>query len=265
MLDPEMLEAIVLGAVQGIAEFLPISSSGHLIILQVPLSHLLGTDTEGSRLLRLSIALHFGTLLSILTVYRHELRTILRRTRLCVAIVVATIPAGVVGLIFKDWIEHNLQTPLVAGLGLAVTAVLLTVGQRAGTERITHDELNWVQALVIGLFQAVAITPGISRSGSTISGGLLVGLQRDSAAAFSFLIAIPIIGGAALLESLDTIQESLPPESLWPLCVGMIISYVTGLLALRGLLSLIQRNRLYWFAWYCALASAVTLGWQFAS
>ena len=259
----EYLEAIILGVVQGIAEFLPISSSGHLVILREPLGRLLGVQTTDlDKNLQLNVALHLGTLFSILAIYRAELRKLTRQPRLCLAIVVATIPIVIVGFTLKDRFEVVFGDPLVAGCGLLLTAGLLVVGQKMGRGDRSLEGMPMRQALVIGLFQAVAIVPGISRSGSTIAGGLLTGLRRDSAAMFSFFIAIPAISGAAVLIGKDIWQGQGGGNALPVLAVGALTSFVVGFFSLRWLLRLISQRKLHWFACYCALVAVVTILWQ---
>ncbi len=266
MPSSELIQAVVLGIVQGIAEFLPISSSGHLVILQQPLEELLGVQSNAAGRLSLNVALHFGTLASILVVYRSELLRLLREPRTIVPIVAATIPIVIVGFTLKGWIEEHLQTPIVAACGLFITAALLLLGQKL--ER-AEGSVSWgtiLSAVVIGLFQAVALVPGISRSGSTIAGGLLVGLRRDSAATFSFLIAIPAILGASVLTAAEAWSQGdtvgLSPAAI---ACGIAVSFVVGLLALRVLLRLVSQRKLHWFALYCVLMGALTIVWQMNS
>ncbi len=302
--ESAIVKAILLGVVQGIAEFLPISSSGHLVIFGELINRAFGHQASDAENLHFNVALHFGTLLSILVVYRNEVLGLFRMPRLCAAIVVATIPAAVVGLSFKDELESAFSTPLLAGCCLLVTAALLAVGQRFGGNAKPLDEITQADALAVGLFQAVALLPGVSRSGSTISGGLLRGLRRESAAAFSFLIAIPVIGGATLLTAKDVWKASHDRETVaaastlsarvdaadgeqtsvdapgpssngtgatqadgadpLALAVGAVVSFFVGVLSLRWLMRLISQRRLHWFAWYCAAAGISTIVWQLA-
>lgn len=262
----ELIQAIILGIVQGVAEFLPISSSGHLVILQQPLERWLGSESEGADRLTLNVALHFGTLMSIVVVYRSDLLRLLREPRDIVPIVVATVPIVIVGFTLKDWIEEHLQTPLVAACGLFVTAALLVLGQRLEREDGSHDRVTLLAAVVIGVFQAVAIVPGISRSGSTIAGGLLVGLRRGTAATFSFLIAVPAILGATVLTAADAwSQRGSAGLSAGAIGVGIVVSFVVGLLSLGILLRLISRRKLHWFAVYCVAVGIATVVWQTVS
>lgn len=253
----------LLAMLQGVAEFLPISSSGHLVIGKSLLGQIWPEVLSERGGIQLEVALHVGTLGSILVVFFKDLWNLRRDWRLVLLVVIASVPAGVIGLTLKDRLEILFQTPLVAGCGLLVTAGLLLIGQRWTTERYTSHDLPIWGALVVGCFQAVAILPGISRSGSTIAGGLLVGMQRTSAATFSFLMAVVAIGGAAVLEAKDLILdgESLayPPETL---ALGIAISFITGIVALKVLMRVLQGRRLHWFAYYCFAVGTATIVWQ---
>lgn len=272
----KLLQAILLGVVQGIGEFLPISSSGHLVVITELLKRYFGVavaeDTTA-----MVIALHVGTLFSILVVYRHELITIWRRPRLVLLVILGTIPAAVVGLTLKSKLEATFHSPLLVGCGWLLTAITLTISQRLERGTKSVDTLHPWSALVIGMFQMLSVViRGFSRSGSTISGGLLCGLKRESAAEFSFLLAIPAIGGAALVESRHALMSLLrgtpvsdPTKSIAagdvvPMLVGTLVSFVVGVLVLKVLLRLISRGKLYWFAIYCAVIGVTTIIWQIA-
>jgi undecaprenyl-diphosphatase len=262
----EYIEAVVLGAVQGVAEFLPISSSGHLVILGELIQRLSGREVDPESNLRMNVALHVGTLMSILWVYRRDLWELRKRPKVVLAIIVATLPLVVIGLSpLKDLLTQGFDTPLIAGCCLLVTAGLLASAHRWETNARPLEDMTPLRAGVIGLFQAVALFPGISRSGSTISGGLLLGFRRDVAANFSFFIAIPAIAGAAVLLLKDALTETQPAATgyAWgPILLGTLVSFLVGLLALRWLLKLISMRRLHWFAWYCAAVGTLTILWQ---
>lgn len=259
-----LIYAVILGAVQGVAEFLPISSSGHLVIVGELLTSLSGRGLpEWLQGMTMNVALHFGTLLSIATIYFRDLLGLLRQVRVLLLIVISSVPAGVAGLLFKDQLDALFQNALAAGFCLLVTAgVLLTAKRLQGVNR-NLSELSMGAALTIGLFQAVAILPGISRAGSTVGAGLMCGLRPQDAAKFSFFLAVPAIGGASLLELLDLLKhgESTAPEFL-PMVAGMAVSYVVGVFSLRSLIRLLAADRLHWFAWYCGTVGVLTIVWQ---
>lgn len=248
-------ETIFLGIVQGIAEFLPISSSGHLTILQ----ELMGRELET---VELNVALHLGTLLSILVVFRDDLLALRRQPRLCLAIIVATLPLLPVGLFLKDWLEATFQSTVWAGVCLCVTAVLLSTYRRAEWSNRELEAIRMRDALVVGIGQAFAPLPGISRSGVTIFGGLLTGLSRQAAAKFSFLIAIPAIAGATVLYAKDLLEGSSSDTGALPVIAGAAVACAVGVVALRWLLRLVQARQMWPFAVYCAIVGVTTIVWQ---
>ncbi|MFO0919043.1 MAG: undecaprenyl-diphosphate phosphatase [Planctomycetaceae bacterium] len=259
----ETLYVLVLAVLQGIAEFLPISSSGHLVIGKSLLSEFWPDAVSTSGGMQLEVALHAGTLGSILLVFAKDLWQLRRDWRLCLLIILASIPAGVVGITLKKSLEPMFESPLVAGCGLLVTAIFLLLGQKLASGKYTERDQPWATAFVVGCFQAIALVPGISRSGSTIAGGLLTGLQRIAAAKFSFLMAIPAIGGATLLEAKDLLIDGTPlAYGLGSLTLGIIVSFVVGIAALRLLLLVVARGQLHWFAYYCLTAGMLTILWQ---
>jgi undecaprenyl-diphosphatase len=262
MAGEDYLEAVLLGIVQGVAEFLPVSSSGHLVIAGELVQRFTGRTVDPESNLQMTVALHLGTLLSILVVYRRDLPAVLRNSRLCALIVLATVPVGIVGLLLKDAIEQHLLNPLAAGVCLFVTAAMLALAERTAGGEATIHQMTTRQAGIIGLFQAVAILPGVSRSGSTISAGLLTGLKPEDAARFSFLIAIPAIGGAVVLTTKHMLEGKGGDNPPAVLLAGAAVAFLVGWVSLRALIGLIRRRRLRWFAWYCALAGAATVAWQ---
>lgn len=264
----DYLHAIILAVVQGIAEFLPISSSGHLVISDALLQQTMGTalPAQMTDSATMGIALHFGTLMSILVVYRKELIEVLQDKHTLAMIVVATIPVGVVGLLLKDYIDEAFHSPLVAGCALLATAVFLLAGRKLQTQTPTADKVGLGTAVAVGLFQAVAIVPGISRSGSTIAAGMACGMKREDAARFSFLIAIPAIGGASVLELKDFVTgEATFSGSPWPVLIGVVVSFGVGVLALRWLIRMVVADRLHLFAFYCLVVGLATIIWQLSS
>ncbi|MBX3443264.1 MAG: undecaprenyl-diphosphate phosphatase [Planctomyces sp.] len=245
-------QAALLGFIQGATEFLPVSSSGHLVLVQ----HALGLESEN---VTFNVALHAGTLLSILVAFRHDLLAILGNRRLLTAMVVATLPVIPVGLFGKTLIEETLNTPVAAAVGLMITATLLFLSPKVDHGDRGLDDIRLRDALTVGLFQAVAPAPGISRSGSTIFGGLLSGLTREAAAKFAFLIAIPALGGALVLYSRKLLKgdsESMPPG---PMLLGTLIAFVVGLAAIKVMIRLVIRRKLRGFAWYCLFVGVAVL------
>jgi undecaprenyl-diphosphatase len=247
------LEAILLGVVQGITEFLPISSDGHLLIVE----HWLGRKVDN---VPINVALHAGTLLSIIVVFYRDLVATLRKPQLMIAIVVATLPLIPFGLFFKRIVDETLNSLPAAGVGLLITSAFLFLATRVREGTRTLDEVTAWDGLVVGLFQLLAPAPGVSRSGSTILGGLLRGLTREAAARFSFLIAVPAITGALVLYSRKLLKgnggEAL---ALGPLAAGAVVSFVVGIVAIKVLMAVVVRRQLAGFAWYCLLLGSAVL------
>lgn len=258
MFDLETARAILLGVVQGITEFLPISSDGHLALLQSGLNQWFGTTGAGNTL-ELVLALHVGTLVSIILVYWKDLIQLPRQPWLCGLLILATIPAGLVGLLLKETFEQTFNSPLVAGIGFLVTAAVLLAGQWSERPRIREHELSLWQAFWIGCCQTLALLPGISRSGTTIAAGLSTGMERSASARFSFLMAVPVIGGATLLMVKDVIEQGHTSHSLSALVAGAITAGVVGYFALTWLLRMVTQRRLHWFAYYCLTLGIATI------
>lgn len=195
----DFLLVVALGAIQGVTEFLPISSDGHLAVAEALYEALVGQQIPNA--LGLNIVLHAGTLAAILVVYREKLWRLLGQDRRVIGLLfVGTLPAVIVGLPLHRWGGDWLTNPLLTGLMLPLTGLLLLWGARQPLGDLEYPDMGYQRALVIGLFQAVAILPGISRSGTTISAALALGLKREAAATFSFLLAVPAVAGACLLE-----------------------------------------------------------------
>ena len=258
------VQALVLGAVQGATEFLPISSSGHLVL--VPWA--LGWDKPG---LVFDTTVHLGTLVAVLAYFYRDLWSIfiawLRsfrppdsgndQARLAWLILIGTLPAVVLGYLLQDFFESLFGRPLWVALLLIVTAFLLAVAERMGKRQRPLRSLKWRDALTIGLAQACAIAPGISRSGATISGGLLRGMKREDAARFSFLLSTPIIFGTGLLQLKDVVSASAPPGQWAILALGFGASAITGYLFIHWLMKHLQEHSLYPFAIYCACVGII--------
>jgi undecaprenyl-diphosphatase len=261
----ELLKAIILGVIQGATEFLPVSSSGHLVLG----SHLLDFRAQG---IVFDVMLHIGTLLSVLVVFRKELIEMARapvrwlggwssesqRMYLLwdVYVVVATIPAVIVGLFFKDNIELLFTSEFLVCLMLIVTGLMM-IASRHLNDR--GNRINGARSFLIGCGQALAIVPGISRSGTTIFVGMLLGVNRETVAKFSFIMSIPAILGAAVLNLGDVVRNPPSPDETAVLISGTLASALTGYLAIKLLLDIIRRNRLQWFGYYCLAVAAAGL------
>ncbi|MFA6715029.1 MAG: undecaprenyl-diphosphate phosphatase [Victivallaceae bacterium] len=252
---------IFMAAVQGVAEFLPVSSSGHLAVL----GRLFGFDAETNA--ALNIVLHAGTLLAILIYYFKELLAIMQKYDLSLVgkLAIATVPVGISGLTVKllGWDESIFNNLFVPGVGFLITATLLLWSRKPETAE-NIDELSCGKSFLIGLVQAVAVLPGVSRSGSTIAAGLKCGLKGEDAARFSFLLAIPAIGGVAfvkLLLLLKNADSTLHSLGISYLIVGFIVSSLVGYFSLCLLLRLLKRGDFRYFAWYLYVLGLATLIW----
>jgi undecaprenyl-diphosphatase len=271
------ISAFFLGLLQGITEFLPVSSSGHLVLAQ----HFLNFREQS---LLFDVWLHFGTLLAILVVlYRpvlrlldgiwkwvtsdplHPFRLMNRpegqNTYLLWVVLVATIPTAVIGFTFKDTFEHLFEGNLVLlGMAFLFTALLLFMTRfRKGDKAVRGIHITYLQAFSVGIIQGIAIIPGVSRSGSTIALALLLGLSRKEAGEFSFLIVIPAILGAMLLETLHSTAALRDPHFLGPAFMGMLVAFGVGILTLKALLHIVNRGSLYRFSYYCLCLGALSL------
>lgn len=265
MTDQKTWEAIWLGIVQGITEFLPISSDGHLAVVHA----LFRTQSEanpGDDPVELFMVLHLGTLFSILTVYWREVLELRKQFRLCLLIVCATIPVVVIALPLKDFFDATLQSPLAAGIGFLITALFLFAAERLETQKYPLQELKVWQAFVIGICQTLAPLPGVSRSGTTIGSALVLGMQRPAATTFSFLIAIPAVGGACILMLKDLAKDLLAGHShsggAMPLVIGGITSYIVGWVCLKWMIRIVNRGKLHWFVLYLVIVGFATITWQ---
>ena len=246
-------EAAILGALQGATEFLPVSSSGHLVVAQ----QLLGWQAENSMILAFDIALHVGTLISVVAVFWRDIVQMLtgRNWRLVGLLVLATIPAVIVGFTLKDWFEGLFASLLTVGVAWIITGSILLLTKFV--KKSDNREVSWFKSLLIGCAQAVAIIPGISRSGSTIAAGLFLKVDKREAAKFAFLMSVPAILGGAVLDVKDL--AGFPTESVLALVVGVISAALVGYLCIKWLLNIISKGRLWWFGVYCLLAGVLTL------
>lgn len=261
----DWLQALWLGIIQGLTEYLPVSSSGHLTIA----SHLFGIEGEES--LAFTVAVHVATVLSTLVILWKEIAWIFRgifrfqyndETRYVANIVVSMIPVGIVGVFFKDKVEEVFGSGLViVGAMLIVTALLLTFSYYAKPR--AKENISIKDAFIIGLAQAVAVLPGLSRSGSTIATGLLLGNNKARLAQFSFLMVIPPILGEALLDTMKMVKHGtaavMGDISLGVLAVGFIAAFVSGCVACKWMINIVKRGKLVYFAIYCAIVGVITL------
>lgn len=265
-------QALILGLVQGLTEFLPVSSSGHLIIFQ----HLTGTDVNPDSFLGFTVLVHFATVCSTLVVFWAAIWKLLKglfrfryndETDYVAKILVSMIPVMVVGLFFKDAVEDLFGEGLiVVGCCLLVTALLLWLSDLFGSRKGAKEHRNGIsfaQAFTVGIGQACAVAPGLSRSGTTIATGLLTGVRRDVMAQFSFLMVLVPIVGEQLLSVLKSLHGGDPlfgPEvSALSLALGFVAAFLSGLFACRAMVALVRRAKLYWFSIYCVLAAVLCL------
>lgn len=261
--------AILLGIVQGITEFLPVSSSAHLILARA----FFGWETPPELGLAFDVALHLGTLAAILTYFRAEIAAMLQAApaaltiaptesgRLLQLIAVGTLPIVMVGLVMSDSVEHALRQPTVAAAALVVGAVAMLVAERLGPRTRAEATLGWVDVVLIGCAQAAALIPGMSRSGSTIAMGMFLGVRRDAAARFTFLLAIPATLAAAAKEALELAAMRITSEVVVMFVVGMVVSAVVGYLTIKYFLRFLAGNKLDVFAVYRLALAAATVVW----
>ncbi|MGB0918682.1 MAG: undecaprenyl-diphosphate phosphatase [Flavobacteriales bacterium] len=258
-------EALILGIIQGLTEFLPVSSSGHLELGKV----LLGDDSLPEESLLFTVVVHAATALSTIVIFRNDILEILKglfqfkwneEAQFSVKVVISMMPAAIVGVLFNDQIEALFSRQiLLVGAMLIFTGLLLFLADRA---KKTDKKVGFVNALIIGLSQAVAILPGISRSGATISTSVLLGIDREKAARFSFLMVVPLILGKMAKDLMDG-NISSETTDLMPLAVGFTAAFVAGLFACTWMISLVKKSQLRYFSYYCFVvgigAIAVTL------
>ncbi|MDG1873087.1 MAG: undecaprenyl-diphosphate phosphatase [Mariniblastus sp.] len=258
----EILKSIVLGVVQGLTEFLPVSSSGHLEIAK----YLMNDQTVGQQSMLMTVVLHFATALSTIVVFKKEVFDILRgliqfKTNehfwFCIKIIISMIPAALVGVLWESEIEALFdQQLLLVGLMLILTAVLLLMADRA---KSTEKPVSMLDSILIGISQAVAILPGVSRSGATISTSVLLGVDREKAARFSFLMVVPLIFGKIGKDIFDAISTNEPFANLnqqVPLFAGFVAAFITGVFACTWMIKLVKASKLSYFSIYCFVVAA---------
>lgn len=261
-------QAFILGITQGLTEFIPVSSTAHLLIVQ----KLLGVSADNFTFSFL-VMVQLGTLLSLIIFYWQDLFSIAKATlnfcestderNLGVYIIIATIPALLAGYFLKDLVQSLFATPLFeASIRLLTAALLLALAEWLGRQTRRLNAMNWRDALVIGLFQIIAVFPGASRSGITISGGMLRGLDRPSAARFAFLMSVPVMLAAGGYQMLDVIKLPDLGHFLPLLIVGLVTAALVGWFAIKWLIAYLSKNSLYIFSAYCALVGLAVLAVQ---
>ena len=258
-------EAVILGLVQGLAEFLPISSSGHLALLQ----QFFGIDE--TKVLLFAVMLHVGTLISVFIVYWKDIWELIVELcltikdlctgkglrlderpvrKLGVLIIIATIPTGIIGVLGGDFFDSLYTSIVPIGVGLIITGFLLVMAERMGSSSRGLEKMNFRNAFFIGLVQGIAICPGISRSGSTLFGSLICNLDRKFAVKFVFLISIPSILGSAVMELPDAIEAGVTAAEAGPVIVGMLVAAVSGLVAIKTMIKIVSDKKLSYFSYY---------------
>lgn len=266
-------QAIILGLAQGLSEFLPISSSGHLALLQYFF------DVSADNVLPFAVLLHLGTLVSVFIVYWKDIVELVKELgavikdiftgkglrinanptrRLGFMIIVATIPTAIIGLLFNDAFAALYLSLVSIGIGLLITGTILMIAEKMGKSNKSVREMKFRNAVFVGIMQGIAICPGISRSGSTLFGGLISGLNKEFAVKFAFLISIPSILGSVIIEAPDAFEAGMDMSLIGPVIVGVIVSALSGLFAIKAMIKLVSNKRLIGFSFYTwALGIAV--------
>ncbi len=258
-------EALFLGLVQGLTEFLPVSSSGHLVITQF----LLGVKEPG---ITFEVLVHFGTLGSIVWVFFPDIKKLAAAglflnddrvsRKLLLLIFLGCIPTGLMGLGFQPFFVNLFSSVLVVGIMLLVTGSLLWLINWKVPGRKTVEKMKVSDALIVGLFQGFAIIPGISRSGATISSALFRELNRETAIRYSFLLSLPAILGATVLEGRELLSTGAENISVVPLALGTVVAFISGVFAIRTLIRVLNAGNLHYFAYYCWMAGSLVILWQ---
>ena len=263
----DVLEAIILGIIQGLTEFLPVSSSGHLELAKA----ILGDTSVPEESLTFTVVLHFATALSTLVVFRKEVAEIFKglfqfkwndELKFSLKIIISMIPAVIVGLLFEEQLESFFGGKIfIVGVMLLVTAVLLLLADKA---KNTNKEVSFWNSVIVGISQAIAMLPGISRSGATISTSVLLGIDRTRAARFSFLMVVPLIFGKIGKDVLSGDLNFQSSEML-PISAGFIAAFLAGLLACKWMIAIVRKSKLSYFSIYCAIVGFIAIGYALLS
>lgn len=284
-----LIDTIIMGLVQGLAEFLPVSSSGHLAIMK----HILGINTDTGLLY--DVLLHFGTLAAVFVVFWNDIKSLIIEgfkllgdffinigryisnlskkdkiaykkvistpyRRFVLLVILSTIPTGIIGYAFKDVVETAGETLLVPGLSLILTSILLTIADRIKAGKKTEADTGYIDSIIIGVSQGIAaILPGLSRSGTTITTGLLRGLDRSFAVKYSFIMSIPAILGATVLELKDFTLDTLDRSELVGYVIGTLVAAIVGYIAIKTMLVIVRGKKFKYFAYYCFLAGSIAI------
>lgn len=257
------LEAIILGLIQGLTEFLPVSSSGHLEIAKA----IFGDNSVPQESLTFTVVLHFATALSTIVIFRKEIAEIIKglfqfkwneQTEFSLKIIVSMIPAVVIGLLFEKQLEAFFSgNLLLVGLMLLVTAALLLFADKA---KNTDKDVSFKNAIIIGISQAIAMLPGISRSGATISTSVILGIDRTKSARFSFLMVVPLIFGKVAKDILGGDMNFEASQTV-PMLAGFIVSFISGLLACKWMIALVKKSKLSYFSLYCVVVGVISISY----
>ena len=261
----DWIEAFILGVIQGLTEFLPVSSSGHLELAKL----ILPSQYTGESSMLMTVVLHFATALSTVVIFRKDLLQVIQglfqfqwneATKFSVKIIISMIPAALVGVFFDDIIESFFNgAVLLVGSMLLVTGGLLFLADKT---KNTTKEVSFFHSIIIGISQAIAILPGISRSGATIGTSVLLGIDREKAARFSFLMVVPLIFGKIAKDLVSGDFSTLNME-VAPLAIGFIAAFITGLVACTWMISLVKKSKLVYFSLYCFVVGTAAIIWSF--
>ncbi|NYE57063.1 undecaprenyl-diphosphate phosphatase [Carboxydothermus ferrireducens] len=256
-----LFQALILGLVQGLTEYLPVSSSGHLVLLQ----KIFGLKEN---VLLFDILVHLGTLVPLLIIFRDEIWAIIKKPwgRLPLLIIAGTVPTALIGLGFKDFFERLFVSGSTLGIEFIITGLILWLAERQKSGRKNLEKTTFLDAIFVGVAQGLAILPAISRSGLTISGALIRGLNREWAAKFSFLLSIPAILGAAVLDLKNFVEQNanLAGIDLMPFIVGFFAAMLSGYFAVKFMLEILRKGKLTWFSYYVWILGVTILVLQAA-